>query len=56
MKNGQFEELFKDGEIMEFRDGCPYIDDKGVIKLKFTCPNVNDITYTPRIRVVGGES
>lgn len=56
VKNGQFEELFKDGEIMEFRDGCPYIDDKGVIKLKFTCPNVNDITYTPRIRVVGGES
>ncbi|MGN0292550.1 MAG: hypothetical protein ACI4D3_00940 [Lachnospiraceae bacterium] len=54
--NGTFEELFKDGEFMEFRDGCPYIDDKGVIRLKFTCTNAGDYIYTPQITVVGGES
>lgn len=54
--NGTFEELFKDGEFMEFKDECPYIDDNGVIRLKFTCPNAGDYIYTPQITVVGGES
>ena len=57
VQNGQYEELFKDDEFMEFRDGCPYIDEKGVIRLKFTCPSVTDYdTFSPQITVVGGES
>lgn len=55
VQTSQFEELFTDSEIMEFEDGCPYLGDNGLIKLKFTCPDV-EWRYTPQITVVGGES
>lgn len=51
----QYDELFKDGEIMEFKDKCPYLDEKGMIRLRFTCPNAGYENFTPQITVVGGE-
>lgn len=56
VETGQYDEIFKDSEIMEFKDGCPYLDEKGIIKLKFTCPYADYNNFTPQITVVGGES
>jgi hypothetical protein len=55
VESEQYEEIFTDGEIMEFEDGCPYLDVNGKIRLQFTCPDTSVWTYTPQITVVGGE-
>lgn len=49
-----YDELFTDGDVMEFKDGCPYLDDAGVIKMKFTCKQAST-DAVPSILVVGGE-
>lgn len=56
VESGQYDELFADDIIMKFENGCPYLNDKGIVRLKFTCPRADDYIYTPQITVVGGES
>ncbi len=48
-----YEELFTDGEIMEFKKSCPYLTEQGTIKMKFVCKSPYD-DYSPQITVVGG--
>lgn len=48
-----YEELFTDGEIMEFKKSCPYLTEQGTIKMKFVCKSAYD-DYSPQITVVGG--
>lgn len=49
----QYEELFTDENIEKFEDGCPYLDDMGQIKMKFTCKDAyND--YVPTLTLIGG--
>lgn len=54
VKTGQYEELFTDGENMEFEKSCPYLSEDGTIRLKFSCKTPYD-DYSPQITVVGGE-
>lgn len=54
VETGQFDELFTDGENMEFKEGCPYMSKDGIIRLRFDCKNVYE-DYSPQITVVGGD-
>lgn len=46
--------LFADGSsVMEFSDGCPYIDAAGTIKLRFECSEPYN-EFAPKISLIGG--
>lgn len=53
-QTGEYDELFTDGLVMKFDDGCPYIDEKGVLNMKFTTPLTEGTDYAPEITVIGG--
>lgn len=55
VETGQFEELFTDGETMEFKEGCPYLSKDGIIRLRFDCKTIYE-DYSPQITVVGGDT
>ncbi len=50
----EYDVLFTDGLIMEFADNCPYIDETGIIRMKFTSPLTDGVDYAPEITVIGG--
>ena len=54
VKTKQYDELFTDGEVMKFKEHCPYLNEDGTMKLKFECSTVYE-DFSPRIMVVGGE-
>lgn len=55
LQSGEYDELFMDGYLMKFEDGCPYMDEDGVIRMKFVGPPVgDDVDYAPEITVIGG--
>lgn len=57
LKTGAYDELFTDDSlIMEFPDGCPYIDESGVIRMRFTTTSGADVDYAPEITVIGGNA
>ncbi len=53
-----YDELFTDDEMMEFTDGCPYIDEGGVVRMKFTSTvfssGTSNYDVAPSITVIGG--
>lgn len=53
-QTGEYDELFTDGLVMEFSDGCPYMDENGVVKMKFTTPLTDGVDYAPEITAIGG--
>lgn len=54
LQTGEYDELFTEGYLMEFPDGCPYIDEDGVIKMKFTSSVIDETDYAPDITAIGG--
>lgn len=54
MQTQEYDELFTDGMMMEFSEGCPYIDENGIIKMKFIGTPTDDVNYAPEITVIGG--
>ena len=49
----EYDELFVDDIVVKFDNGCPYLDDEGRIKMKFTAGKSYE-DYVPFITVVGG--
>lgn len=54
LQTDEYDELFTDGMIMEFPDGCPYIDENGIVKMKFISSLVDETDYAPEITAIGG--
>ena len=54
LQTEEYDELFTAGNVMEFSDGCPYIDENGVIRMKFTSSLVDETDYAPEITAIGG--
>ncbi len=54
VKTSKYEQLFTDGETMKFEETCPYLSEKGIIKLKFVCKTIYE-DYSPQITLVGGD-
>lgn len=53
-QTGEYDALFTDGDLMEFKNGCPYLGTDGIISLKFVTGNQNQSDYAPSITVIGG--
>lgn len=53
-QTGEYDELFTDGLTMEFPDGFPYMDENGMIKMKFVSSLADETDYAPEITVIGG--
>ncbi|MCD8232448.1 MAG: hypothetical protein LUD14_11710 [Clostridiales bacterium] len=53
-----YDELFTDDMTMEFADGCPYIDENGVVRMRFTSTafssGTSNYDVAPSITVIGG--
>ncbi len=53
-----YDELFTDDMTMEFADGCPYIDETGVVRMRFTSTafssGTSNYDVAPSITVIGG--
>lgn len=54
LQTDEYDELFTDGMVMEFPDGCPYIDENGIVKMKFTSSLMDETDYAPEITAIGG--
>lgn len=54
LQTGEYDELFTEGLIEEFPDGCPYMDEYGIIQMKFTSTLADQTDYAPEITVIGG--
>lgn len=50
----QYEEILTSENTIKFEDECPYLDEKGTLKMKFTCSTQYE-SYVPVITVIGGE-
>ncbi len=53
-QTGEYDELFTDGRVMEFPEGCPYIDENGIIEMKFVSSLIDETDYAPEITAIGG--
>lgn len=59
LETEDYDELFTDDMTMEFSDGCPYIDDSGVVRMRFLSTafssGTSNYDVAPSIIVIGGE-
>ncbi|MCI8992756.1 MAG: hypothetical protein HFG80_08580 [Eubacterium sp.] len=53
-QTGEYDVLFADSSLIEFKDGCPYMGSDGIISLKFIAGSQNQSDYAPPITVIGG--
>lgn len=53
-QTGEYDELFTDDRVMEFPEGCPYIDENGIVRIKFISSLTDETAYAPEITAIGG--